>query len=227
MPKNQPLTELGYGPVVTCEDATAKDWGNEGGGRREKESDELEIEVQEEDEVQAAGPPIFSAKATNVTTAFGMKRSNPTVERGHDLYNYKEKYPDDVSYEEATSTDNVNLLLISVGLFSALVMAFVVQSSQNLQPDYTAMSASLLYELVLIQHAVVNGSSVNIVTSPLDPSITFVPTTTDIWVNGLWFTSLFLSLTTALVAVLVKQWLHHDVTLPSGTLRDHSLLRQF
>ncbi|KAK0474757.1 hypothetical protein IW261DRAFT_523635 [Armillaria novae-zelandiae] len=250
MPKNRPLTELGYGPVVAREDATAEDRGNEGGGRREKESDELEIEAQEEDEVRAAGPPIFSAKATNVTTAFGMKRSNPTVERGHDLYNYEEKYPEDASYEEATSTarvwrthedesrnhdsnmveqfrDNVNLLLISAGLFSAVVTAFVVQSSQNLQPDYAAMSASLLYELVLIQRAVANGSSVNVVTSPLDPSIAFVPTTTDIWVNGLWFTSLFLSLTTALVAVLVKQWLHHYVALPSGTPRDRSLLRQF
>ncbi len=45
--------------------------------------------------------------------------------------------------------------------------------------------------------------------------------------NGLWFTSLFLSLTTALVVVLVKQWLHHYVALPSGTPRDRSFTRQF
>ncbi|PBK62945.1 hypothetical protein ARMSODRAFT_895235, partial [Armillaria solidipes] len=170
---------------------------------------------------------------------------------GHDSYNYEEKYPEDGPYEEAAPTarvwrthedesknhdsnmveqfrDSVNLLLVSAGLFSAVVTAFVVQSSQNLRPDYAAMSASLLYELVLIQRAATaNGSSANVITSPLEPSIAFVPATADVWVNGLWFTSLFLSLTTALVAVLVKQWLHHYVVLPSGTPRDRSLIRQF
>ncbi|KAK0196623.1 hypothetical protein F5146DRAFT_10960 [Armillaria mellea] len=52
--------------------------------------------------------------------------------------------------------------------------------------------------------------------SSLNPQTAFVPAATDVWVNGLWFSSLFLSLTTALVAVLVKQWLHHYVVLPSG-----------
>ncbi len=89
------------------------------------------------------------------------------------------------------------------------------------------MSAFLLYESVLVQRAIANGSSVNaIAPSSLNPTIAFVPATTDVWVNGLWFTSLFLSLTTALVAVLVKQWLHHYVALPSGTPRDRSLTRQ-
>ncbi len=90
------------------------------------------------------------------------------------------------------------------------------------------MSASLLYESVLVQRAIANGSSVNPISpSPLNPTITFVPATTDVWVNGLWFTSLFLGLTTALVVVLVKQWLHHYVALPSGTPRDRSFTRQF
>ncbi len=49
----------------------------------------------------------------------------------------------------------------------------------------------------------------------------------DSWVNGLWFTSLSLSLTTALGAVLVKQWLHQYISLPSGTPRDRSRIRQY
>ncbi|PBK83137.1 hypothetical protein ARMGADRAFT_945418 [Armillaria gallica] len=170
---------------------------------------------------------------------------------GNDAYNYEEKYPEDAIYEETTSNarvwrtyedesrihdanmveesrDNVDVLLVFAGLFSAVVTTFVAQTSQSLQVDYAAMSASLLYESVLVQRAIANGSSVNtIAPSPLNPTITFVPATTDVWVNGLWFTSLFLSLTTALVAVLVKQWLHHYVALPSGTPRDRSLTRQF
>ncbi|KAK0458627.1 uncharacterized protein EV420DRAFT_1221648, partial [Desarmillaria tabescens] len=135
------------------------------------------------------------------------------------------------------SRDNVDVLLVfaspysglfDAGLFSAVVTTFVIQTSQNLQPDYAAMSASLLYESVLVQHAIANGSSVDTITpSPLSPSIAFVPATTDVWVNGLWFTSLFLSLATALFAVLVKQWLHHYVVLPSGTPRDRAFTRQF
>ncbi|PBK64578.1 hypothetical protein ARMSODRAFT_892887, partial [Armillaria solidipes] len=126
------------------------------------------------------------------------------------------------------SRDNVDILLVFAGLFSAVVTTFVAQTSQNLQPNYAAMSASLLYESVLVQRAIANGSSVNTIPpSPLNPNIAFVPATTDVWVNGLWFVSLFLSLTTALVAVLVKQWLHHYVAIPSGTPRDRSFTRQF
>ncbi|KAK0462437.1 uncharacterized protein EV420DRAFT_1734782, partial [Desarmillaria tabescens] len=188
---------------------------------------------------------------TNATSTriFGtMRRPNPTAKKRKDGYNYEEKYPEDPIYEETSpnarvwrtyedeskihdanmveeSRDNVDVLLVFAGLFSAVVTSFVAQTSQSLQPDYTAMSASLLYESVLLQRAIANGSPVNsIASSPLNPNIPFVPAATYVWVNGLWFTSLSLSLTTALVAVLVKQWLHHYVALPSGTSRDRRLL---
>ncbi len=81
---------------------------------------------------------------------------------------------------------------------------------------------------MLVQRAIANGSPVETIpVSSLNPQTIFVPTGTDVWVNGLWFTSLFLSLTTALVAVLVKQWLHHYVVLPSGTPRDRCCVRQY
>ncbi|KAK0478066.1 hypothetical protein EDD18DRAFT_876177 [Armillaria luteobubalina] len=181
----------------------------------------------------------------------GIKRLYPAVKKGNDSYDYEQKYPEDAPYEEAApaarvwrtyedesrvhdanmvekSRDNVDVLLVFAGLFSAVVTTLVAQTSQSLQPNYSAMSVSLLYESVLVQRAIANGSSVNTVApSPFNPTIAFVPATTDVWVNGLWFTSLFLSLTTALVAVLVKQWLHHYIALPSGTPRDRSLTRQF
>ncbi|KAK0441419.1 hypothetical protein EV421DRAFT_732294 [Armillaria borealis] len=202
-----------------------------------------------EQEVESAVPT--SATAANAKTFFGMKRAKPTVNKGNDTYDYEQKYPEDAPYEETApnarvwrtyedenrihdanmveeSRDNVDVLLVFAGLFSAVVTTFAVQTSQSLQPDYAAMSASLLYESVLVQRAIANGSSVASITpSPLNPTIPFIPATTDVWVNGLWFTSLFLSLTTALVAVLVKQWLHHYVALPSGTPRDRSFTRQF
>ncbi|KAK0488935.1 hypothetical protein IW261DRAFT_1414372 [Armillaria novae-zelandiae] len=44
---------------------------------------------------------------------------------------------------------------------------------------------------------------------------------------GLWFTSLSLSLSIALFAVLTKEWIHQYMSVPSGTPRDRCRLRQF
>ncbi|PBL03684.1 hypothetical protein ARMGADRAFT_27945 [Armillaria gallica] len=202
---------------------------------------EPEVELDKapaEDKGPATAPPT----AANTKTLFGMKRSNPTVKKVNDAYDYEQKYPEDAIYEETTpnakvwrrihdanmveeSRDNVDVLLVFAGLFWAVATTFVGQTSQSLQPDYAVMSASLLYESVRVQHAIVNGSPwpVNTISSP---SIAFVYATT-VWVNGLWLTGLFLGLTTALVAVLVKQWLHYYVVLPSGTPCERSFNRQF
>ncbi|KAJ7872634.1 hypothetical protein B0H14DRAFT_2254226, partial [Mycena olivaceomarginata] len=48
----------------------------------------------------------------------------------------------------------------------------------------------------------------------------------DIWVNGLWFMSLMLSLTTALLAVLAKQWLCQYSSFIAGSARERALIRQ-
>ncbi|KAF8896951.1 hypothetical protein CPB85DRAFT_1479338 [Mucidula mucida] len=58
--------------------------------------------------------------------------------------------------------------------------------------------------------------------------MTFHPTSTASWVNGLWFTSLALSLTTALIAVLTKQWIHeYRTSIELGTYRERGRIRQF
>lgn len=105
--------------------------------------------------------------------------------------------------------DGLDVLLVFAGLFSAVVTTFVVQTSQSLQVDSSNVVASLLFELVNVQRAVANGSPVNDVPrSELPPYLTFNPATFDCWVNELWFTSLSLSLTTALFSFLTKQWIH-------------------
>ncbi|KAK0496907.1 hypothetical protein EDD18DRAFT_1073718, partial [Armillaria luteobubalina] len=168
----------------------------------------------------------------------------------NDPSNYEDRFPEDPMYEETMPKarvwmthqaesaihdankveeirDNVDVLLVFAGLFSATVTTFVVQTSQSLQADYAQVSASLLFELVLVQRAIASGSPVDTIpVSSLSLQTAFVPTATDVWVNELWFSSLFLGLTTALVAVLVKQWLHHYVVLPSGTPRDRCFVRQ-
>ncbi|KAF9004489.1 hypothetical protein BDZ89DRAFT_966967, partial [Hymenopellis radicata] len=122
--------------------------------------------------------------------------------------------------------DGLDVMLVFAGLFSAVVTSFLVQVSQNLQADYAQMSALLLHDLVSIQLS--DGDSAFNITSPsVDPAQKFVPDAIDVWINGLWVVSLTVALVVALAAVLVKQWLHHYVSLPSGTPMDHSHVRQF
>src|SRR5262249_10247680 len=46
-------------------------------------------------------------------------------------------------------------------------------------------------------------------------------------VNGLWFSSLSLSLVTALFGVLIKQWIQHYVSFISGTPRERARVHHF
>ncbi|KAK0457159.1 uncharacterized protein EV420DRAFT_1271889, partial [Desarmillaria tabescens] len=171
--------------------------------------------------------------------------------QGNDPFDYEQKLPEDKQYEELGPAarvwrtfleecaafdrelvegwkDSLDVLLVFAGLFSAVVTTFVVQTSQSLQLDYTLVTASLLYELVNVQRAAANGTLVDsIPRSGLTPFSDFRPATSDSWINGLWFTSLSLSLATALVAVLTKQWIHQYMSVPSGTPRDRCRVRQF
>ncbi|KAK0457179.1 uncharacterized protein EV420DRAFT_1215411, partial [Desarmillaria tabescens] len=164
---------------------------------------------------------------------------------------YEQKFPEDKRYEELGPIarvwrtyleecarfdtemaegwrDGLDVLLVFAGLFSAVVTTFVAQTSQSLQVDYGQVTASLLFELIDVQRAAANGSSVNNVPrSGLTPFSEFHPTISDSLVNGLWFTSLSFSLTTALFAVLTKQWIHQYMVVPSGTPRDRCRVRQF
>ncbi|KAL0950788.1 hypothetical protein HGRIS_007554 [Hohenbuehelia grisea] len=163
------------------------------------------------------------------------------------LGDYESKYPEDPTYEELSenarvwrvyldevaefdadmvekASDGLDLLLVFAGLFSAVLTTFVAQTSQSLSTDHSAVATSLLKELVLIERATANGESVaGIPTS----DTTSGPSRGDIWVNGLWLVSLTLSLSTALLAVLVRQWLHQYTAVTSGTSRDRSLIRQY
>ncbi|KAK0239607.1 hypothetical protein EDD85DRAFT_787870 [Armillaria nabsnona] len=208
---------------------------NGGGNVDEDDEDEEDAESIDEDNGVKHPNPATSSKAKKT---FGMHKAPHNARRGNDPSNYEDRFPEDPIYAETAPNarvwrthqaeseihdvnmveeirDNVDVLLVFAGLFSAVVTAFVVQTSQSLQADYAQVSASLLFELVLVQRAIANGSPVNTLQM------------SQVWVNGLWFTSLFLSLTTALVAVLVKQWLHHYVALPSGTPRDWCFVRQY
>ncbi|KAG6818782.1 hypothetical protein H0H93_001801 [Arthromyces matolae] len=118
-------------------------------------------------------------------------------------------------------------LLVFASLFSAVVTTFVTQTSQVLQPDNAQITVSLLIETNQLLRAAGNGTTVDTVAhSTLGPkSLTY--TQTDVWVNGLFFTSLTLSVTTALLTVLVKQWIQGYIEVVPGNAQTQALIRQF
>ncbi|KAG6904943.1 hypothetical protein DXG01_006079, partial [Tephrocybe rancida] len=97
-------------------------------------------------------------------------------------------------------------LLVFAALFSAIVTTFVAQTSQALQPDNAQITVSLLVETNLLLRAAGNVTTLNAIPHGLSPGET-THTTIDAWVNGLFFSSLSLSLSSALLTVLAKQWI--------------------
>ncbi|KAL1690585.1 hypothetical protein GGG16DRAFT_37550, partial [Schizophyllum commune] len=141
------------------------------------------------------------------------------------VYNDEAQIADEAMIKELNGT--LDVLLVFAGLFSAVVTTFVAQSSQALNPDYAQITASLVYELVLLQRAARDGTSGEVPASSLDLA-SRTSQTTDLWVNGLWLVSLMTALLTALVSVLAKQWIQYYNSLSTrSSPRDRAHLRHF
>ncbi|KAK0471470.1 hypothetical protein IW261DRAFT_1344446, partial [Armillaria novae-zelandiae] len=104
----------------------------------------------------------------------------------------------------------LNIILVFAGLFSAVVTAFIIQSSANLKPDYQKTASLLLWDHVNIQRAVANGTSIDaLITSNTDPTAHFTPDHNDVVSYAVLWTSLALSLATAFFAILLDAWYFH------------------
>ncbi|TFK88769.1 hypothetical protein K466DRAFT_488296 [Polyporus arcularius HHB13444] len=99
--------------------------------------------------------------------------------------------------------DDLDSILIFAALFSAVVTTFVVESSHNLKVDD---SAELLRAVLLEMKAARNASGLN--SGPPVPAA-FTVTGSALRVNAYWFSSLVISLATALITILAKQWVNY------------------
>ncbi|KAF7341292.1 hypothetical protein MVEN_01865300 [Mycena venus] len=92
-------------------------------------------------------------------------------------------------------------MLIFAGLFSASLTAFLIESYKTLNIDSGDATVQLLSRISQQLEGSANGS-----TLPIPSPSSFAPTAASIICNALWFISLGLSLTCALVATLLDQW---------------------
>ncbi|KAJ7145556.1 hypothetical protein C8R44DRAFT_655501 [Mycena epipterygia] len=92
-------------------------------------------------------------------------------------------------------------MLIFAGLFSASLTAFIIESYKTLNPDSGDTTINLLSQISQQLAASANGT-----TFRMQPAAPFIPSTASLVCNGLWFVSLGLSLSCALIATLLEQW---------------------
>ncbi|KAJ7663717.1 hypothetical protein DFH06DRAFT_1295813 [Mycena polygramma] len=109
-----------------------------------------------------------------------------------------EKY--DRSLVESWKSDMEGMLIFA-GLFSASLTAFLIESYKTLVPDPGDTTTTLLAQISLQLAASANGTTYH-----FPPPASFTPPTTSLICNVLWFISLGLSLTCALIATLLEQW---------------------
>ncbi|KAF5353787.1 hypothetical protein D9758_010629 [Tetrapyrgos nigripes] len=166
-------------------------------------------------------------------------------------YDYTRKYPADKFGKEARENarvwkvyldeaetfddemlkgfrDTLDALLVFAALFSAVVTSFVISTVVNLQPDYAKITASLMLEQNQLLRAAGNTTTLQSVPQASVNLDNTDVSTKDLWINGLFFASLSLSLATALLSVLVKQWLQaYNFSLPTGNAQERAKIRQF
>ncbi|EIN09984.1 hypothetical protein PUNSTDRAFT_40355, partial [Punctularia strigosozonata HHB-11173 SS5] len=94
------------------------------------------------------------------------------------------------------------------GLFSAVLTAFIIESYKFLQRDPDDTTAALLLQISLqLSSFSVNGSFMDS-THPIKAQLPPLQMPRGaVRINTFWFSSLVLSLISALVCILLKQWL--------------------
>ncbi|KZV72650.1 hypothetical protein PENSPDRAFT_604125, partial [Peniophora sp. CONT] len=99
-------------------------------------------------------------------------------------------------------------ILIFTGLFAATVATFVVAYYPKLSPDSGDETVALLVQVVVLlsNGTITPAFAMNSAPSGSATFDSFGPTTSDVWVNALWFLSLVVSISCALLATLVRQW---------------------
>ncbi len=106
---------------------------------------------------------------------------------------------------------HINWIAEQNTLFSAVIAAVVVVSVQDLKPDPQETSAFYLQKMYQLQ-AGPNISQPSVPSTLTDPS-SFSPPTYAIWVNSLWFLSLVISLSCAMLATSLQQWARHYIRI--------------
>ncbi|KAH9057267.1 hypothetical protein EDB87DRAFT_1793407, partial [Lactarius vividus] len=117
-------------------------------------------------------------------------------------------------------------ILVFTGLFSAAVASLISVSIQDIRPN--PQDTSNFY-LANIYQTLADPNQSNIPNSLPSSPPPFSPRNYAVWVNGLWFLSLVINITCALLATLLQQWARRylKVTQPRYSSHKRARIRTF
>ncbi|KAF8715244.1 embryonic skeletal system development, partial [Rhizoctonia solani] len=119
---------------------------------------------------------------------------------------------------------NLDTMLLFATLFSAIVTAFIIESTNLLEQDSSEISTHLLLLLARSQQHTETKS--NDPASNLAEIPEFVPSAAVRLINVLWFASLIISLGAAVMAILAKEWLSAFISYRTQHSHKYALERQ-
>ncbi|KAL1945567.1 hypothetical protein VTO73DRAFT_2418 [Trametes versicolor] len=128
--------------------------------------------------------------------------------------------------------EEIDTYLVFAGLFSAVLTTFNVQSYLLLQPAAPDPSIAVLQQIssqlasFSIHPPFVNSTQPSSATRTNANTPPPVPRWA-VWLNALWFSGLILSLSSASVGIMVKQWLNEYSSGVSGISRPVARVRQY
>ncbi|KAI0261954.1 hypothetical protein BC834DRAFT_414191 [Gloeopeniophorella convolvens] len=127
-----------------------------------------------------------------------------------------------------TWRSDMEAIIIFAGLYSATLTSFLVDSYKNLQPDPTKETAyfgqqSAISLARISQQLSLNDSRASVAPTTFVPLPSFHPSPSDVRVNVYWFMSLVFSLSAALFATIIQQWVRNYMQVFQRY--DHSLKR--
>ncbi|KAH9891572.1 hypothetical protein C8Q73DRAFT_801061 [Cubamyces lactineus] len=125
--------------------------------------------------------------------------------------------------------EEIDMLLVYAGLFSAIVTAFSVGSYPLLQPDQQGDILATLLVISARMHAPPDASMIVVSdeTAHQERDEPFSAPTYTVWVNSLWFSALVCTLSASSIAIMVRQWLRQYSSGLSGNSRTIARLRQY
>ncbi|KAG9125465.1 hypothetical protein FRC07_007485 [Ceratobasidium sp. 392] len=122
-----------------------------------------------------------------------------------------------------TENNNIDMMLLFAALFSAILTSFIIESKVLLQENSTDLTVTLLLAIAQSQQRMEQGTSQALPPIERPP---FVASASARCINGLWFTSLALSLAAGLVAMLAKEWLTAFTASRPRPAYTHALVHQ-
>ncbi|CUA77037.1 Putative uncharacterized oxidoreductase YDR541C [Saccharomyces cerevisiae S288c] [Rhizoctonia solani] len=176
-------------------------------------------------------PSLQDCEGQNSQTMWGKPQNRLAADRlGEELHPdstiwqlYQEESKDHDKSLVEDRDKSLDVLLIYAGLFSSILAGFVMDSKNLLQQDTAAISLDILLILARSQQFLSSNSSQP--GPPIEyPSFTPMPSAR--LINILWFLALVISLSTALMAMLAKEWLHNFISHTPASPHAHALLHQ-